>query len=46
MSRVSRAMTSSSLVGMTHSWTRLESVEMRLSLPRLALAASSISQPR
>ena len=46
MSRVSRAMTSSSLVGMTKTLTLLSGVEIMISSPRLEFASSSISTPR
>lgn len=46
MSRVSRAMTSSSLVGITKSFTLLSAVEMQMSSPRFLFGSGSISQPR
>ena len=46
MSRVSRAMTSSSFVGMTKTLTLLSGVEIITSSPRFALAASSSLTPR
>ena len=46
MSLVSRAMTSSSLVGMTKTLTLESGVEIMMSSPRLELATGSISTPR
>lgn len=46
MARVSRAMTSSSLVGITKSFTLLSAVEMQMSSPRFLFGSGSISQPR
>lgn len=46
MAFVSRAMTSSSFVGMTNTLTLESGVEIMMSSPRLLLAASSIFTPR
>ena len=46
ISFVSRAMTSSSFVGITKTFTLLSGVEIMMSSPRLLLASGSISTPR
>ena len=46
ISFVSRAITSSSFVGITNTFTLLSGVEMQISSPLLELASSSISTPR